>query len=97
MSRIGKMPISLPGGVTTSVSDKDITTTGPKGSLTQPLLPGVKVTVNENIVTVSRLDDERTSRANHGLMRALVSNMVTGVSQGFEKKLELNGVGYRVQ
>lgn len=97
MSRIGKMLIDLPSGVTVSVAPDAITANGPKGSLSQFTMPGVKVTTSENQVSVERDNDERSNRAKHGLMRSLINNMVMGVSQGFERKLEMNGVGYRVQ
>lgn len=97
MSRVGKLPITLPSGVTITVDDQAVTANGPKGSLQQSMLPGIKITQNENVLTVERANDERQNRARHGLMRSLINNMVTGVSQGFEKKLEINGVGYRVQ
>jgi len=96
MSRIGKQPIDLPSGVTITVDDKKITVSGSKGTLEQFTMPGVKVAQEENQVIVTRANDEAANRARHGLMRSLVSNMVQGVSQGFEKKLEINGVGYRV-
>ncbi len=96
MSRIGKLPIELPTGVTITVDDAQITVTGPKGSLSQFTMPGITVAADGNIVTVTRIDDEAPNRAKHGLMRTLVSNMVVGVSEGFSKQLELNGVGYRV-
>jgi large subunit ribosomal protein L6 len=96
MSRIGKQPIDLPSGVTITVDDKKITVSGTKGTLEQFTMPGVKVAQEENQVLVSRVNDEAANRARHGLMRSLVNNMVQGVSQGFEKKLEINGVGYRV-
>jgi len=96
MSRIGKQPIDLPSGVTITVDDSKITISGSKGTLEQFTMPGVKVAQQENQVLVSRDNDEAANRARHGLMRSLLSNMVTGVSQGFEKKLEINGVGYRV-
>ena len=96
MSRIGKQPIDLPSGVTITVDDSKITISGSKGTLEQFTMPGVKVAQQENQVLVSRDNDEAVNRARHGLMRSLLSNMVTGVSQGFEKKLEINGVGYRV-
>ena len=96
MSRIGKQPIDLPGGVTITVDDKKITVSGTKGTLEQFTMPGVKVAQAENQVVVTRANDEAANRARHGLMRSLVNNMVQGVSQGFEKKLEINGVGYRV-
>lgn len=97
MSRIGKLPIKIPSGVTITVDDKhEVTVVGPKGTLKQFGQPLVKVTVNDGEVVVTRENDEQIARAGHGLMRALVSNMVTGVTKGFEKKLELNGVGFRV-
>jgi large subunit ribosomal protein L6 len=97
MSRIGKMPIALPSNVTVAADKDFITVNGPKGELKQFNLPGISVISQAGQAQVNRADDLAKSRANHGLMRALVNNMVTGVSQGFEKKLELNGVGYRVQ
>ncbi|HET9850691.1 MAG TPA: 50S ribosomal protein L6 [Candidatus Saccharimonadales bacterium] len=97
MSRVGKQPINLPSGVTVTADDDFITVNGSKGSLKQFTMPGVKVAVEADKVTVSRDDDEAINRARHGLMRSLVNNMVTGVSQGFEKKLEINGVGFRAQ
>lgn len=99
MSRIGKLPITVPSGVTITVDSAgggDITVVGPKGSLTQFGLPHVAIKVEDGVATVTRDSEEPLARANHGLMRALLNNMVTGVTKGFEKKLELNGVGYRV-
>lgn len=96
MSRIGKLPIAIPSGVTITVDAQNVSVNGPKGSLTQFLLPEVKVEVKENEVVVTRANDEQLAKANHGLMRALINNMVTGVTKGFEKKLEVNGVGFRV-
>ncbi len=96
MSRIGKVPIDVPGGVTVSIEPDNISVNGPKGSLSQFTMPGIKVTTSDNQVLVERDNDERQNKSKHGLMRTLVSNMVTGVSQGFERKLEMNGVGYRV-
>jgi large subunit ribosomal protein L6 len=96
MSRIGQQPITVPSGVSVSVDKGVITASGPKGNLQQFGLLGVKVEPSEGRVDVSRNSDEPTIRARHGLMRSLIQNMVTGVSQGFERKLELNGVGYRV-
>jgi large subunit ribosomal protein L6 len=96
MSRIGKAPIPIPSGVTVEVAVDFITVNGPKGSLKQFTMPGVGVKVDDGQVLVTRINDEAQNRARHGLMRSLVNNMVVGVSQGFEKKLELNGVGYRV-
>lgn len=96
MSRIGKLPINIPSGVTITVDPDFVTVAGPKGTLKQFTMPGVTVTVADNVATVTRDNDEAVNRAKHGLMRALINNMVTGVSKGFEKKLEINGVGYRV-
>lgn len=96
MSRIGKLPVQIPNGVTITVDDGIITVTGPKGTLSQQMLSAVTLTVNENDAVVTRGDDERISRAQHGLLRALLANMVHGVTQGFEKQLEVNGVGFRV-
>ena len=96
MSRIGKLPIELPSGVTITVDEQNITVAGPKGTLSQFTMPGVTVAQDGNSVTVTRENDEAVNRARHGLMRALVNNMVTGVSKGFERKLEINGVGFRV-
>ncbi len=96
MSRIGKLPIEIPSGVTITVDDDNVSVNGPKGSLSQFTMPGVTVSVDSNMATVTRLDDEAVNRSKHGLMRSLVNNMVVGVSQGFTKQLELNGVGYRV-
>jgi len=96
MSRIGKLPIDIPSGVTITVDQDWITVAGPKGTLKQFTMPGVTVKQQENQVIVSRDNDEAPNRAKHGLMRTLVNNMIVGVSKGFEKKLELNGVGYRV-
>jgi large subunit ribosomal protein L6 len=96
MSRIGKLPIKIPSGVTITVDDHHVTVVGPKGTLTQFTLPFVNITVEGDVATVTRENDEQIARAGHGLMRALLNNMVTGVTKGFEKKLELNGVGFRV-
>jgi large subunit ribosomal protein L6 len=96
MSRIGKLPITIPSGVTVEIDNDFITVNGPKGSLKQFTMPGVAVAVEDSQIVVTRANDEAENRARHGLMRSLVYNMVTGVSQGFEKKLEINGVGYRV-
>jgi large subunit ribosomal protein L6 len=96
MSRIGKLPITIPAKVTVTQKDNVITVKGPKGELFQEINPAIKIEVNENVLTVSRPDDERQNRALHGLYRALISNMVVGVSEGYRKELELVGVGYRV-
>lgn len=96
MSRIGKLPISVPAGVSITQKDNVITVKGPKGELSQEINPAIKIELNDNELTVSRPDDQRQNRAMHGLYRSLVNNMVTGVSQGYKKELELVGVGYRV-
>lgn len=96
MSRVGKLPVTIPSGVTITVDASEITVAGPKGTLKQFTMPGVTVKLEENQLIVTRENDEPKNRAKHGLMRALLNNMVQGVSQGFSKKLEINGVGYRV-
>jgi len=96
VSRVGKLPISIPSGVSVSIDTEWITVTGSKGTLKQFTMPGIKVEQIEDKIIVTRINDERENRSRHGLMRSLISNMIEGVSQGFEKKLEINGVGYRV-
>ena len=96
MSRIGKQPITIPTGVTITVDADLITVAGSKGTLSQATLEGVTVTVADGVATVTRINDEPKNRAKHGLMRTLVNNMVVGVTTGFSKQLEINGVGYRV-
>ena len=96
MSRIGKLPIAIPAGVTVTLKDDVVTVKGPKGELSQYVNPLITVTVNDNEVIVSRSSDEKQERAFHGLYRALINNMVVGVSEGFKSELELVGVGYRV-
>jgi large subunit ribosomal protein L6 len=96
MSRIGKLPIAIPSGVTITVDPAEITVAGSKGTLKQFTMPGVTVKQDGEQMIVTRENDEPKNRAKHGLMRSLINNMVVGVSEGFSKKLELNGVGYRV-
>ena len=97
MSRIGRAPIAVPAGVTVTVGEDNlITVKGPKGTLTYTANAAMKVAVEGAVVTVTRPDDEAENRALHGLTRTLISNMVEGVSKGYEKKLEIVGVGYRV-
>ncbi len=96
MSRVGKLPIAIPSGVTITVDDSEITVAGSKGTLKQFTMPDITVKHEGEELIVSRANDEPKIRAKHGLMRALLNNMVVGVSQGFSKKLEINGVGYRV-
>ncbi|MBQ8773428.1 MAG: 50S ribosomal protein L6 [Muribaculaceae bacterium] len=95
MSRIGKAPIEIPAGVTVSVKDNVVTVKGPKGELSQTFNPELTVTVENGQVTITRPSDAREHRAQHGLYRALINNMVVGVSTGYRKELELVGVGYR--
>ncbi len=96
MSRVGKLPIKLPTGVTITVDADEITVAGSKGELKQFTMPGITVAQDGDTIIVTRVDDEAIHRAKHGLMRALVQNMVTGVTEGFSKQLEIQGVGYRV-
>ena len=98
MSRIGKLPIAIPAGVTVTVDAENVVTVkGPKGTLTQAVNPLISVNVEGNIVHVTRPNDEKEARSMHGLYRALIHNMVVGVSEGYKKTLELVGVGYRVE
>ena len=96
MSRIGKLPVTIPAGVTITVQDALVTVKGPKGVLTQAIDPNITVTVDGGVCTVTRQDDEKQNRAFHGLYRSLIHNMVVGVSEGYKKTMELVGVGYRV-
>lgn len=96
MSRIGKLPIEVPSGVTITVDSDAISVKGAKGELTVPHLSDVTVAVEDGKATVARKDDERIAKAQHGLQRSLLNNAVVGVTKGFEKKLEINGVGFRV-
>lgn len=96
MSRIGKLPIDVPAGVTITVESDVITVKGAKGELTVPHLSDVTVAIEDGKAVVTRKDDERIARAQHGLQRSLLNNAVEGVTKGFEKKLEVNGVGFRV-
>jgi large subunit ribosomal protein L6 len=95
MSRIGNAPITLPSGTAVTLSAESVNVKGPKGELNQTIVNLTSVEVNDGIVSVKRSNESRTARANHGLMRALINNMVTGVSVGFTKQLEVNGIGYR--
>jgi large subunit ribosomal protein L6 len=95
MSRVGRKPVAIPAGVQVKVEGGRIKVKGPKGELTRAVVQQVQVAVENGQVVVSRGDDERRSRALHGLMRAEVQNMINGVTQGFQKTLEINGVGYR--
>ena len=95
MSRIGRMPIEIPAGVTVTYDNHHMNVKGPKGELSRDLHPDMNITVEGNTITVARPSDNKAHRSLHGLTRALVANMVTGVSEGFTKTLEINGVGYR--
>ncbi|MGN0458071.1 MAG: 50S ribosomal protein L6 [Eubacterium sp.] len=98
MSRIGLKPIVIPAGVDVTIdSANTVTVKGPNGTLTQDVNKDITVTINGSEITLSRPSDDKDHRAMHGLYRALIANMVTGVSEGFKKNLEVNGVGYRVQ
>ncbi len=96
MSRIGRTPITLPQDVTITIDGDMIVVKGPKGELKEKLQPGIEVVITDNIATISRKNDEKQTRAYHGLVRSLMANMVQGVTQGYEKRLEMVGTGYRV-
>jgi len=96
MSRIGKLPIDIPAGVTITVDSDIVSVKGPKGELTVPHLSDVTVALDDSQAIVTRKDDQRIAKAQHGLQRALLNNAVIGVTKGYEKKLEVNGVGFRV-
>ena len=96
MSRIGRMPITVPAGVTVNVAEGNVVTVkGPKGELTRALRSEMNISMEGNVITVSRPSDEKLHRSLHGLTRTLLSNMITGVTDGYKKELEVNGVGYR--
>jgi large subunit ribosomal protein L6 len=97
MSRIGRKPIVMPEGTKLEVKNNEIFVTGPKGSLNRPLLDGLTVSQEGNTVTVTRGSEEKRIRGFHGLMRTLIANMVEGVDKGFERKLEIVGIGYRAE
>jgi len=97
MSRVGKKPIELPAGVTLTIDNGTVTVKGPKGELTRTFNPDIAVVVEENVVTITRPSDSKEHRALHGTTRAVIANMVEGVSNGFVRNLELIGVGYRAQ
>ena len=97
MSRVGKLPVAIPAGVSVSIADNIVTVKGSKGTLTQALRNEVVVEVKDNEVVVTRKNDEKTSRSFHGLYRQLIANMIKGVSEGYSKVLLINGVGYRAE
>lgn len=97
MSRIGKLPITVPAGVDVKIEGNTVTVKGPKGTLTRDFKPSMKIESENGILNVSRSNDSKENRSLHGLTRTLISNMVTGVTEGYKKELEINGVGYRCQ
>jgi large subunit ribosomal protein L6 len=97
MSRIGKAPITVPSGVDVAIDGQKVTVKGPKGTLSHTVDEPIEVTLDEGVLSVARPNDERENRSLHGLSRSLLNNLVQGVSQGYERKLEIHGVGYRVQ
>ena len=98
MSRIGKMPITVPAGVEINIAEGNVVTVkGPKGTLTKAFHPNMSIAVDGAVATVTRPNDEKMNKSLHGLTRTLLNNMVIGVTTGFKKELEVNGVGYRVQ
>ena len=96
MSRIGKMPVAIPSGVEVNLSGQNISIKGPKGTLTHNFPELIKVVKEESSVVVNRVNDERAAKSLHGLSRTIVSNMITGVTQGYSKKIVITGVGYKV-
>jgi large subunit ribosomal protein L6 len=97
MSRIGRMPVPIPSGVDVTIDGREVTVTGPKGKLSLKVAEPIEVSQTDGTITVTRPNDEGNVRALHGLSRSLVANMVTGVTEGYRKTLEIVGVGYRVQ
>jgi len=96
MSRIGRAPITVPAGVTVTIADGNVVTVkGPKGTLTQTMHPDMIIALNDNVITVARPSEEKAHKSLHGLTRSLINNMVVGVTEGYSKELEVNGVGYR--
>ncbi|QKE83855.1 50S ribosomal protein L6 [Arthrobacter sp. NEB 688] len=96
MSRIGRLPVTVPSGVDVTVAGQHVTVKGPKGELTHTVAEPITIEQADGVLEVKRPNDERTSRSLHGLTRSLVNNMVLGVTEGYEKKLEIHGTGYRV-
>lgn len=98
MSRIGRAPITVPAGVTVTLgANNDMTVKGPKGTLSQTLHPDMKIEIQGDVITVVRPSEEKNHKSLHGLTRTLINNMVIGVTEGYKKELEVNGVGYRAQ
>ena len=97
MSRIGNKPITVPAGVEVKIEDQKVTVKGPKGTLEREISPKMEISLDANVLTVKRPDDEPLNKSLHGLTRTLINNMIIGTTEGFERKLEVNGVGYRAQ
>jgi large subunit ribosomal protein L6 len=97
MSRIGRTPVTIPSGVDVTISGRSVTVKGPRGELSMTVVPPIEVAQSDGVITVTRPNDEGEIRALHGLSRSLIANMVTGVTEGYRKTLEIVGVGYRVQ
>ena len=95
MSRIGRMPIAVPAGVDVKIDGNIVTVKGPKGTLTRTVNENITVALENGVITVSRPNDQKENRSLHGLNRTLIANMIIGVSEGFKKELEINGIGYR--
>ena len=95
MSRIGKLPVTVPAGVEVKIDGNNVSVKGPKGELTQEISKRIKVELEDGVINVTRDNDQKESRSLHGLSRSLINNMVVGVSNGFEKRLDINGVGYK--
>ena len=95
MSRIGRMPIAVPAGVDVKIDGNIVTVKGPKGTLTRTVNENISVALEDGVITVTRPNDQKENRSLHGLNRTLIANMVVGVSEGFKKELEINGIGYR--
>ena len=97
MSRIGRAPITLPNGVTAELNGRVVTVTGPKGTLSQEVFGDITVEIKDNVITLTRANDEKSNREKHGLYRSLINNMVIGVTEGFSRNLLFHGVGYKIQ
>lgn len=97
MSRIGRLPVAVPAGVDVKIDGNTVTVKGPKGTLTNSFNPNMTITLDNGVITVARPNDNKENRSVHGLTRTLVNNMIVGVTEGYTKTLEINGVGYRAQ
>lgn len=97
MSRIGRLPVAIPAGVDVKIDGNTVTVKGPKGTLTNSFNPNMTITLDNGVITVARPNDNKENRSVHGLTRTLINNMIVGVTEGYTKTLEINGVGYRAQ